>query len=283
MIKSPRTLKTLRQRIDAIDDGLHELLMERAAAVAEISLAKKAEKLAAQDPGREAEILKRLAARHKGPFPRAAMIRIWREIVGSAIAQQADLPVAVAVPDDDPGIWDLARDHYGSQMPMTPYKSSGEVLRALAEGHASAAVVAVPGDGAGDSWWRALASGNEGPRVTARLPWDKRGNARGERDAFVLSRIPGAPAGDRSVYALEIRDEMSRSGLAGALAGGSAAVALLALTRAEDRFWGLMDFDAFLPPGDERLDRMLAPLGERVAHVSALGFYAKPLAAKAGR
>ena len=283
MTKRLRSLKSLRQRIDALDDQLHDLLMERADVVGEIVEAKRAEKVAAEVPGRETEILRRLAKRHKGPFPRGALVRLWREIVSAAIAQQAEFPVAVAVPDSDPGIWDLARDHYGSQVPMTALKSTAEAMRALAEGRANAAVVAVPGDGVEDSWWRSLAAGGEGPRVTARLPFDGRGNARGERDAFVLSRNPGAPAGDRSVYALEISGEVSRSGLAGSIAGDGIAVDLLALTRANDRSWGLVDFDAFLPPDDARLAKLLAPLGGRVAHASALGFYARKLPAEAPR
>jgi chorismate mutase / prephenate dehydratase len=281
MTKRLRSLKTLRQRIDAIDDGLHDLLMERADVVGEIAAAKRAERLGAEVPGREVAILRRLAKRHKGPFPRGALVRLWREIVGAAIAQQTEFPVAVAAPESDPGIWDLARDHYGSQVPMTALKSTAEVLRALAEGRAGAGVVAVPGDGVEDAWWPALAAGGEGPRVTARLPFDGRGNARGARDAFVLSRLPGAPAGDRSLYAFEIREEVSRSGLAAGLAGDGIAVDLLALARANGHSWGLVDFDAFLPPGDKRLAKLLAPLGERVAHAASLGFYARKLAPEA--
>ncbi|MGH6967865.1 MAG: chorismate mutase, partial [Stellaceae bacterium] len=162
MPKQPRTLKTLRRQIDETDDKLHSLLMRRAALVAEIGVAKQAEHARIEVPLREAEILCRLAGRHRGNLPVGALVRLWRELVGAAIVMQAGFSVAVAVPEDDPGIWDLARDHYGSQVAMTAYRSPNEVLRALAEFRHDSGVIAVPTDGVDDPWWRALAGAGDG-------------------------------------------------------------------------------------------------------------------------
>ncbi|MDE1932242.1 MAG: chorismate mutase, partial [Alphaproteobacteria bacterium] len=57
MAKAPRTLKTLRRQIDETDDQLHDLLMRRAALVAEIGVAKQAAHAGIEVPLREAEIL----------------------------------------------------------------------------------------------------------------------------------------------------------------------------------------------------------------------------------
>ena len=65
-------LDDLRQRIDAIDDQILDLLEKRAAAVAEIAAAKKDASLPTYDPTRERAVLERLSA-HAGKFPAEAI------------------------------------------------------------------------------------------------------------------------------------------------------------------------------------------------------------------
>ena len=36
-------------------------------------------------PGREALILRRLVARHRGPFSRAVLVRLWRELISGTV------------------------------------------------------------------------------------------------------------------------------------------------------------------------------------------------------
>jgi len=279
MARKPRTLKTLRRQIDETDDRLHDLLMDRAALVAEIGVAKQNTHASVEVPLREAEILRRLGGRHRGKLPVGALVRLWRELMGAAIVMQTDFSVAVAVPDDDPGIWDLARDHYGSQVPMTAYRSPSEVLRALTELRHDSGVIAVPADGVDDPWWRALAGAGDGPRVNARLPFAGRGNARGLHDAFVLGRAANG-VGDRSLFVLETRGELSRAGLNTALASGAVAVTVLAHSRGNDSSVALIDVDAPLAVDDPRLAGLTSGLGKQLTHVAPLGSYAKPLAAR---
>lgn len=277
MPKPPRSLKTLRRQIDETDTQLHDLLMRRAALVAEVGVAKQEEHARIEVPVREAEILRRLLGRHSGKLPLGALVRLWRELMGAAIVMQADFSVAVAVPEADPGIWDLARDHYGSQVPMTAYRSPGEVLRALAELRHDSGVIAVPAGDGDDAWWRALAGGaGDGPRINARLPFAGRGNARGTHDAFVVGRAANG-IGDRTLFVLETSGELSRGGLVGGLSGGAIAATVLQQVRGKDGVVALIDVDAPLAADDPRLAALLNSLGKQVAHVAAIGSYAKPL------
>ncbi|MDE1903995.1 MAG: chorismate mutase, partial [Alphaproteobacteria bacterium] len=256
---------------------LHDLLMRRAALVAEVGVAKQEEHARVEVPVREAEILRRLLGRHSGKLPLGALVRLWRELMGAAIVMQADFSVAVAVPEADPGIWDLARDHYGSQVPMTAYRSPGEVLRALAELRHDSGVIAVPAGDGDDAWWRALAGGaGDGPRINARLPFAGRGNARGTHDAFVVGRAANG-IGDRTLFVLETSGELSRGGLVGGLSGGAIAATVLQQVRGKDGVVALIDVDAPLAADDPRLAALLNSLGKQVAHVAAIGSYAKPL------
>ena len=277
-----RSLKTLRQEIDRIDAQLHDLVMQRAAVVGKVAAAKRKDGLPAEVPAREAEILRGLVKRHHGRFPATSLVRLWREMVGAAITMQTEFSVAVASSEADPGIWDLARDHYGVTVPMTAYRSSTEVMRALSENRASAGVVPVPGDGVEDSWWRTLASGGPGPRVTARLPFGGRGNARGTREAFVLSNTSVEPdKAGRSLYAIEIAGEVSRGGLATMLSNAGLPATLLAMARVGDGATAaLVEIDEGVAPEDARLQNLTPPSGETRARVSALGFYARPLSAQ---
>jgi len=61
----PPDLQSLRREIDAIDDAIHDLLMQRARVVGGV-LAAKGKGGAVFQPAREADILLRLAARHRG-------------------------------------------------------------------------------------------------------------------------------------------------------------------------------------------------------------------------
>lgn len=77
MTSSDATLQSLRRQIDRIDDQLHDLIMARAALVEQVAAAKPDSGVPLR-PGREAEILRRLIARHAGRFPKGALVRIWR-------------------------------------------------------------------------------------------------------------------------------------------------------------------------------------------------------------
>ena len=83
MSASPPSLEELRREIDEIDDAIHDLLMRRAQVVEQIGIAKRPDNQIFR-PGREAIILRRLAARHTGAFPIAVVVRIWREMIAAS-------------------------------------------------------------------------------------------------------------------------------------------------------------------------------------------------------
>jgi chorismate mutase / prephenate dehydratase len=282
MTASAASLDDLRRRIDEIDDALHELIMERIAVVERIAGTKQRAGIVAIRPGREAQILRRLVARHRGAMPRATLVRIWRELISGAIALQGDFAVAVSAAADRADYWDLARDHFGSHTPMTVYHSIGEVLRAVGEKRAAIGVLPMPVEGEPTPWWPLLAgAGAAAPRVIARLPFGSRGNARGDGgvDALAIGHGTPDPTGaDRSLVALETDGEISRARLIDTLKGVGLTVTLFAaVERENERRWSLVELDDMVAAGDPRLARALALLGERVAGIAHLGGYAKPL------
>src|SRR3954454_5148571 len=75
-----KTLDELRAKIDQVDDAMHDLLMYRADVTLAIGGAKQGTAngalAPAMRPAREAQILRRLLARHKGPLPPRVIVRV---------------------------------------------------------------------------------------------------------------------------------------------------------------------------------------------------------------
>ncbi len=152
-------LDDLRREIDQIDDAIHDLLMRRAAVVERIGAAKGSPGQAVYlRPAREATILRRLMARHSGGFPAQVVVRMWREMITALTRIQGPFAVAVYAPEEKRGFWDIARDHYGSFVPMTAVNTAAAALRAVSDGTATVGVVPYPAEDDNDPWWRFLVS-----------------------------------------------------------------------------------------------------------------------------
>ncbi len=279
------SLDDLRRRIDQIDDELQDLLIRRSDVVGMIARLKKADDTPPLRPGREARILRRLVARHRGSFSRAILVRLWRELLSGTTAMQADIQVAVFAPGNSAGLWDLARDHYGSQTPMTGYRTIGEVIGAVSGGRAMLGVLPFPQQDEPGAWWRLLMPAElPKPRVIARLPFGARGNARAEGgDALVIGRIAPEPSGDdRSLYTIETGADVSRGRLVSVLTAAGLPASLLAASAIPGAGTAqLIEFAGWLEPDDARLKEAVTSLGDKITRVAVLGFYAQPLSAEA--
>jgi chorismate mutase len=172
-------IAALRAEIDTLDDALHDLLMRRAGVVARLAASRAKGAGPAIRPGREAAILRRLLARHAGPLPRAALFRLWRELLAATTAMQAPLSAAAWL--DEAGV-EVLRGHLGLASPILRCADEAEALGAIGR----AALAALPPAG---RWWRAPLPA--GLFVTARLPFLGAGPC-----VFLLSPTPPDPSGD---------------------------------------------------------------------------------------
>lgn len=275
-------LSDLRGHIDEIDDRIHDLLIARAEIVAQVAATKRGGDVAFYQPGREAQILRRLAARHHGVLPIAPVIRIWRELLAATVRLETPFAVAVFVPAEAQGFWDLARDHYGSYAPMSAYGSIGQVIRAVTEGQAAVGILPMPEEGDADPWWRHLLSQNDNaPRVVARLPFGVRGNARRDgSDAFVIGRGAQQETGaDRTLFVTESAAGISRARFLRLLIASGLTCTFLASWEHPAGALNLVEVDGFAPFGDPRLLDFRAHLGGALHRLLSFGGYAVPLPA----
>jgi len=274
------TLTALRQEIDAIDGDLHGLIRRRAALVGEIAASKPSGGLSLR-PGREAQIMRQRLATHDGSFPAAAVYRMWREMMSAfALMQTPGLKVAVCRPADQAGYWDLARDHFGCQVPLVAYESPAQVLADVRTHPTTVGVVPAPIEADTAPWWPLLAGGDSTlPNVVARLPFLVMPNARARGiSALVLARIEPEESGeDRALVSVETPQGISRNRIAGAMAKAG----LPAFSSAMDQVLGgvhhyLLELPGVIVDSDPRLRALETALALERGTVVAIGAYAVP-------
>jgi chorismate mutase-like protein len=165
---APDPLQAIRNRIDEIDERVHRLLIERSGVIAELIRIKGVSKSgAAFRPDREADMMRRLAARHAGGLPLPTVEHIWREVITAFTAMQAPFAVAVAPADDPLAFRDLIRFNFGFAVPLEACASAAAAVARVRQSQNDVAVIPVA---AGGRWWDGLA-GTRAPHIFARLPF----------------------------------------------------------------------------------------------------------------
>lgn len=272
------SLAELRREIDAIDDSLHDLLVRRGEVQAQVGRAKGGEGVYIR-PGREALVLRRLMARHRGAFPKPVLVRIWREIFAAGLSLQGAFSVAVPASADG-AMTTLAVDHFGALTPAHELADAPAVLDAVRGGEAAVGVLPMPRAGEADPWWRRLARDPEAPPVIARLPFAAPASRAGDAEALVVGAAPAEDTGDdRSLVVLEAAGEADDAGVSTAVTdAGVEPVAWL--TAPADNGCGrfhLLEVPGLVAPGDARLENLAG--AAPVADARVLGSYAVPLSA----
>lgn len=287
MAREPDTLGALRQEIDKIDRSIHDLLMRRSEVVGRIDAVKKrgGDLPTGMRPGREAKVVRRLIARHRGSLPAIVVARLWRELISAFTRLQGPLNVAVCAPEMSVGYWDLARSHFGSNTPMSLHRSPFVVLREVARGEATVGVLPVPESDDEDPWWPLLVSESDNTlKIIARLPFVEDGSSRFEDlAALVVSRMPqDDTSDDRSLIVIGANARISRASInqllqAVDLEGRS----ITALDVREDRpeWLHLVEVGGFLGEDDPKLQTLSEAGSGRINWVVTIGGYANPVIA----
>jgi chorismate mutase len=270
------SLDLLRKSIDALDVSIHELIMKRGTIVEDIRKIKNRSGPALR-PGREAAILRRLVADHRGNFPLTALVCLWREMMGGFTFMQDPLSAAVCQGPGD-RLMRIARDHYGSMVAINPLPSPSACIRAVVEGSVGLAIVPAPADGEADSWWRLLMSDDEKtPRVVSRLPFAAPGV---EEEAVVVAGWDrDVSDGEASLIAIRLTERASRSRIMAAVAtaGFSDSVACATVERDPNDCSHIIEVDGVVPRGDARLAILASQFGGADREAYVVGGYARPL------
>jgi chorismate mutase len=191
-MKSPRqqepALADLRRDIDRIDAAMHALLIERGEIIERLIAVKKTEESgSAFRPAREADMMRRLVARHHGSLPLDTVEGIWRVIISTFTYVQAPFAAHADLSVGDAMMRDAARFHFGFTVPLVPHVGAANVVQAVTASKGDLGLVpafATPGAG---PWWTALEF-ETAPKIIARLPFVERRDHPAGLPVFVISR-----------------------------------------------------------------------------------------------
>lgn len=141
------TLAPLRARIDDVDSRLLAAMVERMEIAQQVGAAKQAAGTSGREapvhrPGREATLIRSLAARYEGPMNPVVIHAVWRELIGASIALQRPLTVVTA----DTATEQVARLHFGASQ---RYAWAASPIAEVASGEADVALFPVLD---GDAW-----------------------------------------------------------------------------------------------------------------------------------
>ena len=277
MYKSP-LLDDIRKRIDALDNEVHDRLLERADLVMQISEEKKKNNIQIVQPAREARMIRRLMARHRGPLPQETIVRIWRELVGSISLLQTGLSVSVlhdtSVPDRSNHYWDMARDYFGSVLPMVRGGSAHEMLADVYEGRVNFAVLPYPVHDEPKPWWTALAAFSD-LKIIQKLPYGAKENFSFEDSPALVVAKAGFDTSDddHSLILIKGTDDMSRARIVESLQK----ISLTPLSLFTHAGYFLAEVKTYLAADDERLIALQNYINEPEARVMLAGGFPTPL------
>jgi len=137
-------LKAVREKIDALDGQLQDLLTQRANLALDVAKAKCAEESnpVFYRPERETDVLRRALERNQGPLPNAFIEQFFREIMSACLALQFPLKVAYLGP---PGTFSEAavKKQFGQAVESMPVQGIDEVFRCVASGVAQYGIVPI--------------------------------------------------------------------------------------------------------------------------------------------
>lgn len=137
-------LLPLRERIDQIDAEILDLLNRRARTAQEVGDIKHAHHAEGPvlRPEREAQVIRQLQAKNRGPFPAEGVAAVWTEIMSGCRGLEQALSVAYLGPAGSFSE-QAAFEHFGHAVTGVSCSSFDEVFRAVEAGSANVGMVPV--------------------------------------------------------------------------------------------------------------------------------------------
>ena len=208
MTKPPQapSLIDLRKEIDRIDEGMHQLLIERGEIIDRLIAVKRSQDTgtSAFRPAREAEMMRRLVGRHKGILPLDTVESIWRVIISTFTYVQAPFSVHADLSAGDALMRDSARFHFGFTVPFVAHMGAAGVVAAVSASKGDLGLVPAFDVASAGAWWSALEF-DAAPKIIARLPFVERPDHPAALPVFVLSRVaPDAMATEAAVWSVRV-------------------------------------------------------------------------------
>lgn len=137
-------LSELRDRIDAIDQQILQLINQRASCAMEVAKTKIAqgENGSFYRPDRESLVLRRIKDLNQGPLPGDTAVRFFRELMSACLALEKPLDVAFLGPEGT-FTQQAAFKHFGHAIKTVPSTTINEIFNSVESGNCQFGVVPV--------------------------------------------------------------------------------------------------------------------------------------------
>lgn len=185
-------LEDLRRAIDAVDDGLLDLLVRRGELVAEVGRGKSGDGSPIYRPAREAQIMRRLLARLTDSGEKDRIVRIWRTLMAASYERQGGLRVVA-----DPLVEWQAIGHFCPKARPAAEEPQAALTR-VRTGAADLAVVRTPTPFSPAPWLEAIVAARtagEPVFVLGRIPFFRMAGL-DEQEALIVGRGHADASGD---------------------------------------------------------------------------------------
>ena len=281
-----QSLDDIRKKIDALDDKIHDLLMDRAALVADISEIKKKTKTPTVQPAREAKLIRRLLARHRGPLPEATIVKIWRELIGAASVLQTNIKISVSADPAQSHTWDMAKEYFGTVVNLNKVSAPIAAISAVREDESMFAVVPWPQDGEAAPWWQHLMNREQEMRIVCAMPFGLDKDHTGTQNrALVISKSDFVASGeDRTFVVLKLPRDVSRAKVIDVFKEQKLNVLSIATRKISndmDESMHLVEVDDYLTEDDDRMKKFAEKFDGQNVKSAVIGGYPVPPTYKA--
>jgi len=262
----------LREKIDAIDDSIIELLGKRLEIVKEVGKRKagaSTNNLSFIRAGREANMLRELTKKAQGKFPPAAVATIWRMIISTSLSFEQKMNISAYIKDGDKTCYWRAREYYGTFLPITCDNSSDKIIQSVASGEVAVGVLPLMDD-SDNPWWIRPHEEENDIYIFARIPFISHKESIAKPVLCIANVIPEKTEDDISIIA--IHSEKPKDIISKAFENKGFKTNFLE----EKNYNFLLETDTFMEIGDKNLKEINNELGGDKS-VRLLGSYAAPI------
>ncbi|MEP3431576.1 MAG: chorismate mutase [Roseibium sp.] len=182
-----RSSDGLRAAIDEIDAGIHEALIQRAQAEADLAVARSVagEYIFSYSPDREAEVMRNMVERHRGNLPLVIVEHLWRDFIAAGAGLETNHAIHLDGGAELIEMLDLARFYFGFSVELIPGSDASDVVGTVMASEKDLGLVALT-DRAELPWWRGLS--DSGAQIRARLPFVVMAERPADLPALVLAK-----------------------------------------------------------------------------------------------
>lgn len=286
---TPAELTEFRRQIDALDDKIINLLIERIGIVNNVGKMKRKKfpDICPIRAGREADMINRVMAKFEGSlFPPAAAASIWRTLIGASTSLENLLSISAYTPEGNNDFYWMAREYFGPFQPVNKQPNINQAISDVTEGNAAIAIVPQLCSSDESQWWmNLLQQGKNTPKIFAHIPFVYFGKQEmNDPAALAISRLsPEETGNDTSFIVIKADENISQSKLQASFVDSKLDakwVQVASIEESKAKRYHLVKIDGFITTENTCLKNIGEALKQDIHEIYFIGAYAKPEIAK---